>query len=415
MKKIILSVLLVVAIVAGVAFFVLRPSAAQYIRLTHVDYIVDLLNESLTMEELESTAGFRLWNRSDRINARNRRINQIRRDDATITTRTTGMIWGHYGFQFVDLTSTMRPPDSELNLLGMVALGHVLEVARIPGGARDYFSDNSLISFYFAPFADVEADRLRVVTMTGLTHFGGVDFTQFDSVDIETVEKDLINVYGWDAEILWNRAMNPMHIEMYHGNVQFVLRPRNGVVTVEAILLDEAPTRPSNRADVYKQFADINFLTHLIHQAPTQEALSVLGLRLINRGERLDSDDARLHNIWEAVNVPRAARDYLDYLLFRFDTYLYQINVTGLIHFNDIDFSQFDEIADIDEIMRILLEEYNLATTITGVGTTPILSFFHEGVEFRMTGIGAPPIIPRTGQPAHRNSGITSLIVTLVD
>ena len=392
-----------VMLIFGVLVFVGCASTAEhYIKFTEIGYIVDILNEAPTMETLETLVGVSLRNEADRINEQNRRINEIRRQAATTTTtsQTTGTIWTQYGMQRVDLTTTTthRIPDSELNLRRMVEMTNILETISIPRGARNYFNDRGRISFYFAHVEGMDTARLLAITVTEATYFGGIDFTQFENFDHEEILQILISTYGLHAEILWSGtgAGHPSHIEFYYENIQFILRPRNGMVTVEAIFLDETPTRPANRSDMYKQFADIDFLINLIHEAPTQREVNDLGIRLVNRGERLNSDNEQIHNILETRNIPRNTRDCIESILFRFDyvednddSRLYQISIQGLSYFHGINFSQFDDETDAEKIFNTLTTRYGLDAVLTGMGVAPVpvITFFHEGVEFRMFGL----------------------------
>ena len=243
MKKLLKAIMLV-----AVLFILTGCGRAEYyIRFTDIDYIVDLLNEAPTMEELETLVDVRLRNRAERINDRNRAINQNRRENATTTTRTTGTIWTKQGLQRVDLTSTSHPPDSELNLLSMVELTNVLETTYMPNGAtRNDFAPMGRIEFYFATVEGMEEERLFEITINGANHFAGIDFTQFSDIvtdsgrlieHSEKIAEVLNTTYGMDAEVISHRT-----IVFYYENVQFTLQVLGVVQTgfsfrVEATLL----------------------------------------------------------------------------------------------------------------------------------------------------------------------------------
>jgi len=197
-----------------------------------------------------------------------------------------------------------------------------------------------------------------------------------------------------------------------------------------------------NTSENYRQFLDIDFVLQLIHEAPTEEEINDLGLSLVNRGERINSERVAINNrrrqrareertqgtirgndgsvyridtvttrnvpdseidllpmvtfrnVLETDRIPRGARNDLEHIMFRFATtegsdesHLYQISIHGLSYFHGVDFSQFTGETDADKIVDVLISTYGLDAEITGMGATPVISFFHEDVEFTMYGV----------------------------
>ena len=227
-----------------------RETAEEYTQFTDINFVVDLLNEAPTMEQLEEL-GIDLINSGVRRSRDTREINQRIRDRAsTVTSRTTGTVWGPHGIEVVDLTTvtTRYVPDSELNLHDeRVVMTNVWETDGLPRGARSHFNQFGQINFQFATIEGMETDRLFEVSIHGIDHyFHGIDFSQFnDGYTRAEILDILITRYGLDAEMLFDGPVRSRYMEppstgiiFYYENVQFILRnPETRAMRIQASLL----------------------------------------------------------------------------------------------------------------------------------------------------------------------------------
>lgn len=243
MKKLLIGAMMAVSVFVFTGCS--SESSEAYERLLDIEYVIELLNEAPTMEELEAL-GLNLINRGERRYNETREINQRIRDRAsTSTSRTTGTIWTPHGIQTVDLTTieTRYVPDSELDLHeAVLRMTNVLEANEIPRNVRRNYFNQSInrISFHFATVGDMEIDRLFEISIHGVNYFHGIDFTQFEGISREEILVILNTTYELEAEMLWSPIMSTAStgIVFYYENAQFILRtPETRVMIIEATLL----------------------------------------------------------------------------------------------------------------------------------------------------------------------------------
>lgn len=215
MKKLLLTALVILslALLAGCA------NTEAYEQFLDLDFIVELLNEAPTPDELAGL-NLSLANRSERINEERRAMNdRIRERASTTTSRTTGTIWNGANASQIDMTTTetRHVPDSELNLLDLLEITTTLETDAMPRALRDQLHN---VIFSFATVDGMEEERLYEVILDGIPSFMGVEFSQFSMADdFADVVKVLVDIYGLDAELLYDENDFSRGVAVFYENV----------------------------------------------------------------------------------------------------------------------------------------------------------------------------------------------------
>ena len=178
-------------------------------------------------------------------------------------------------------------------------------------------------------------------------------------------------------------------------------------------------TACASNAENYLQFADTDFLADLLNEAPTRADIADFNLDLINQGARRHAENmaanqrirerartttsrttgtvwgpdglqqvdlvttetrhvpdselnllprVSVNNVYEGRNVPRSvARNHFGRMGLHFATIgdmeedrLYQVRLYDVVHFMGVDFSQFNEGYNREEILEALITTYGL-------------------------------------------------------